>query len=490
MEELLERIDDRFRLLAGEEARDTPRYQRTLRGIVGWSHHLCTARERLLWARLSVFSGDFDLAAAEEVCSGNGIDRADIVRALSGLVHKSILAVVHRGKRTRYRMLETIRQYGLERLRGLGDEERLRERHREHYGRLTALAAADWCGPDEVEWLSRLRQDLPNIRAALDFTATRRDGVAAGLEITANLTRTRFWHFSSTLGEGRQWFDHLLSPGARIPEPVRLGAAALRAWTCLVQGDRESAGALLAECYDLARRVPGGRDAPAVLFLRGAETFLVRASPAAAGQLDRARGAFAAAGMTGDAHMAAMLRAMACAFLGDRTEATDAAAGLLAEARSAGSPWACSWALWVLGLTELRHGDTREAAVLFRDVLRRQWELGDCWGPVWSVEALAWAAAAGEKHAWAARLLGAAHQLRRATGVELAGLRPFLDLHDHAVRSARQELGAAAFAAAFADGAADGTVSAHVRSLLLDAGPEPPARASPCLRAVERVEEP
>ncbi|SFJ33738.1 hypothetical protein SAMN05216275_10844 [Streptosporangium canum] len=131
-EEILDRLDDRFQLLADNGTQGTPRHHRTLRGVVSWSHDLCTEHERLLWARLSVFSGGFDLEAAEAVCSGTGIDRQDVMDVLAGLAHKSILVVSTLGGRTRYSLLETIRQYGRQRLVDLGQDTAVRRRHRDH----------------------------------------------------------------------------------------------------------------------------------------------------------------------------------------------------------------------------------------------------------------------------------------------------------------------------------------------------------------------
>ncbi|MFC4895496.1 BTAD domain-containing putative transcriptional regulator [Streptosporangium amethystogenes subsp. fukuiense] len=452
-EEILDRLDDRFRLLADNDAQNTPRHHRTLGGVVGWSHDLCTEHERLLWARLSVFSGGFDLEAAESVCSGAGIDRHDVIDVLASLAHKSILVVSTRGGRTRYSLLETIRQYGRQRLVDLGQETAVRRRHRDHYRSTVARAAADWCGPREVEWLSRLRQELPNLRTALDFCVTEPGEARSGLEITANLTRTRFWFFSSTIGEGRHWLERGLALSPRPPDPLQIGAVALAAWIALCQGDRRGAEEFLTRCRRLTSRFPDG-DAPAtVTYVEGAHVLLIHGDPRSIPLLARARDRFLADGATGDAHMATMLWAMACAFLGDRDTAVAAGDAYLADAEALGGAWAYSWALWGLGLAELRHGDPVRAAALFRDSLRRQYDIDDRWGPVWGLEALAWAIAATGRHDHAAELLGAAHRLRRTTGVALIGLRPFHDAHAEAGHLVRHALGTRAYTAAFERGA-------------------------------------
>ncbi|WP_307840407.1 BTAD domain-containing putative transcriptional regulator [Streptomyces sp. G44] len=488
-EEILDRLDDRFRLLSATG----PHHQRTLRGVVDWSHDLCDERERRLWAGVSVFSGGFDLAAAEAVCPDEPGDetvccrdfghesascrgaswteparqdgsaaagvivggpvREDVVDVLAALVHKSVLTVDTTGSPARYRMLETLRQYGQGRLAETGRQVPLRRRHSAYYGSMAATAAAQWCGPDEVAWLSRLRRESPNLRAALDFSVSGGGDATAGLEIAANLTRTRYWFFSSSLGEGRHWLTRALelTPGA--PAPLRAGGLALAAWIALCQGDQPAAEHLLAEAVRLGGAVEDGVTPAVLAYMEGAFAFLVRGDAGSVALLARARDRFRAGGLVGDAHMATMMWAMAAAFLGERESALAAGREYAAEAEAHRAGWAHSWGLWGMGLAELRHGDAGRSLGLFRDSLRRQWAIGDRWGPVWGVEALAWATAATGDHGRAARLLGAAARLLRTTGVALTGLRPLHYAHIEAERLVRARLGEEAYTAAYEEGA-------------------------------------
>ncbi|WP_434974914.1 BTAD domain-containing putative transcriptional regulator [Streptosporangium saharense] len=440
--EILERLDDRFRPLGGD-TQVMPRYHRTLWDVIDWSHELCTGPERLLWARLSVFSSGFDLEAAEAVCSGSGIARRDVLDLLASLCHKSVLLARTQGRRTRYRLLETIRQYGGRRLADMGDEPRLRRLHRDHYQRLVATAAADWCGVREVEWLSRLRRELPNLRTALDFCVTEPGQADNGLEIAVNLTRVRSWFFTSTIGEGRHWLERTCALSA--PGPRHTDALAILSWVALLQGDHRLAEKHLAEHRATA--------SPVATYLEGAHALLIRSDVEAIPVLARARDMFQRADAPGDAHMATMLWAMACAFLGTPDAARAAGDTYLREVETNGAAWAHSWALWTLGLTRLRLGDTVAAIELLRDSLARQRDIDDRWGPVWGAEALAWAVAAAGQHHRAAELLGAARYLRQAVGVGLIALRPFHEMHTKAVRLVRGNLDAHAYAAALERGA-------------------------------------
>ncbi|MFF8645082.1 BTAD domain-containing putative transcriptional regulator [Streptomyces sp. NPDC015345] len=487
-EEVLDRLDDRFRLLSA----NGPHHQRTLRGVVDWSHDLCDERERRLWAGVSVFSGGFDLAAAEAVCPedpdgeavscrdfgqegaactgaswveparkdasrapgvlAGGPAREDVVDVLAALVHKSVLTVDTTGSPARYRMLETLRQYGQGRLRETGRQVPLRRRHCAHYGSLAARAAAQWCGPGEVAWLSRLRLESPNLRAALDFSVTGEGDAAAGLEIAANLTRTRYWFFSSSLGEGRHWLTHALDLAPEAPVPLRSCGLALAAWIALCQGDQPAAERFLAEAVRLGGAAEDGVTPAVLAYMEGAFALLAHSDADSIALLAHARERFRAGGQVGDAHMATMMWAMAAAFLGERGAALAAGREYAAEADAHRAGWAHSWGLWGMGLAELRHGDAHRSLGLFRDSLRRQWAIGDRWGPVWGVEALAWAAAATGDHGRAARLMGAAARLLRTTGVALTGLKPLHVAHVEAEHRLRAALGEDAYAAAYAEG--------------------------------------
>ncbi|MBB1260645.1 AfsR/SARP family transcriptional regulator [Streptomyces alkaliterrae] len=448
--EVLSRLDDCFRLLSMPRGRADSRYQQTLRGVVDWSYSLCTEGERLLWIRLSVFSDGFDLEAAEAVCDGEGIACADVLDLLAGLVQKSIVMVDSNGSRARYRLLETIRQYGRQRLLEQGGTTALALRHSDHYHALTVRAAAEWCGPAEVDWLCRLRGELPNLRAALDFCRTHPGRAGVGLEIAVNLTRTRCWFFSSTLGEGRHWLERLHDPSVALPDELTASRQALKAWIALCQGDLPGVRAAMEEC----RAAPGPTRAPAMVYIEGAHALLVSADPDAIAQLERARSGFRQAGHHGDAHMATMLWAIAAAFLGDRHTAFHARDVYLAEAETARAEWAWTWARWCAGLAELRHGKPALALPLLREALACQRSIGDRWGPVWGVETLAWAVAAVGRPTCAAVLLGAAHRMQRAIGVALTGLRPFHLVHAETEGLVRGTLGAAAYADAWARGLA------------------------------------
>ena len=448
--EVLRRLDDRFRLLTGGDPRIVPAHHQTLRATVDWSHELCTEAEQVLWARLSVFSGSFDLAAAEAVATCGSITTDDVLDLLGSLVRQSILAVDTTGTHTRYSLGETLRQYGQRRLDELGQTAELRQRHHEYYLNQAVEASTTWFGPGETVLLARLGENLPDIRAAMDYCLTQPDAATAGLLLATSLARARFWFFSGTLGEGRMWLRRFVRLTKQDPDDLHVAALASGAWLALCQGDHDAAHAIRARYLALAPRFEHGLAAAAVRFAEGARRLLVDAHPDAVGLLHQARDQFLALGAAGDAFMADLFATMAAGFLTDRDTAISSSTELLAKAEASGAAWSISWAWWAVGLVELRFGSLQRALRRLRGALGQQQGLGDQWGPVWCVEALAWAAAASGDFEYAALLLGAADQMRKLTGAEIPGLLPFAAQRAEAERLVRANLSAQAYAAAYA----------------------------------------
>jgi predicted ATPase len=159
-------LDERFRLLTGGRRTAVERHQ-TLRATVDWSYGLLSETERVVFDRLAVFSGGFTLAAATAVASGEGIEGWDVVDAIDGLVAKSMVVAEPGGERTRYQLLETLRQYGRERLHEHGDTDRWRRRHARYFAVFAAEVARGLRGRDELAWRERLMGDLDNLRSAV-----------------------------------------------------------------------------------------------------------------------------------------------------------------------------------------------------------------------------------------------------------------------------------------------------------------------------------
>jgi predicted ATPase len=226
VEQIAARLDDRFRLLTGGSRTAMPR-QQTLRALIDWSYDLLAEPERVLLRRLAVFAGGWTLEAAETACAGDGLDHYDILDLLTQLVNKS-LAVAEReqGRETRYRLLETIRQYTLERLAASGEADAVRRQHLAYFVQLAERAEPNLRAFAMVVWLDRLEAEHDNIRTAMEW-ALETD-VEAGMRLAAALWW--FWHLRGHANEGCDWLERGLSIEAieRGEQPIWPARAMIR----------------------------------------------------------------------------------------------------------------------------------------------------------------------------------------------------------------------------------------------------------------------
>jgi predicted ATPase/DNA-binding CsgD family transcriptional regulator len=186
--EINARLDQRFRLLTTGNRAARPRHQ-TLRALIDWSYDLLTPHERIVFERLSVFAGGWDLDAAEAVTSGGDVDESRVLDLLAALVGKSLVQAEVMHESTRYRLLETIRHYAAERLalRADSDPQDARVAHRDHYLSLVETAEARFRTPDEDRWLDRIEAEFDNVRAALAFSITDPGSAEPGLRLAVGL---------------------------------------------------------------------------------------------------------------------------------------------------------------------------------------------------------------------------------------------------------------------------------------------------------------
>ena len=249
------RLDDRFHLLT-QGSRAVLARQQTLRAAVDWSYHLLNAPERLLLARLSVFAGGWTLEAAEAICTENGLNADAVLDVLTGLVDQSLVAVEEIETERRYRLLETMRDYGRERLEECGDTERVKRRHREWYRQMAEQAEQGCRGLAQVLWLNRIAWEQDNLRAALhDYhvqgKARLESGSDPGLRL-ANALRL-FWETRGSCREGRQWLQSLLASEVGTTAE-RASAFKNMGYLAMVEGDMETAGHMYTQSLTLFRQ--------------------------------------------------------------------------------------------------------------------------------------------------------------------------------------------------------------------------------------------
>jgi len=219
--QLLSRLDTRLKLLTGGH-RDLPARQQTLRAAIEWSHDLLDPDEQTLFARLAVFSGGCTFEAAEAICAAAGELGLDVLDGLDSLTQKSLLRPDEGDDgESRFTMLETIREYGLDRLDATGDAAMVRRTHAGYFLTLAEKAEPELTGPDQVAWLNRLNAEHDNFRSALGWLE-QADGAETRLRIVAALWR--FWWMHGHLAEGRGWLDRALAGADGLPPYILANA--------------------------------------------------------------------------------------------------------------------------------------------------------------------------------------------------------------------------------------------------------------------------
>jgi non-specific serine/threonine protein kinase len=231
--QLADRLHDRFGLLKGGATASLPRHQ-TLRASVDWSFDLCSPEEQRLWTWMSVFEGGADLDAIEAVCAGTGVDVFDSV---AGLVDKSVLAPQEVAGRVRYRMLDTIRAYGRERLVDRGEADELTARHRAYFVEFAGAAGRSWFGPGQRDLLARTMAEHANLRTAFDACLASPDTYQDALVITTSIGW--YWLSQGAVDESIGWSDRALA-AQHEPSALTLQALSRASVLAAVWGDPQA----------------------------------------------------------------------------------------------------------------------------------------------------------------------------------------------------------------------------------------------------------
>ena len=448
--QILDRLEDRFALLSSGRSTAPPR-QRALDTAIGWSFDLCSPAEQLLWGRLSVFVGGFDLDAAEDVCSGNGLARPDVLGLIAGLVNKSIItrqdATSHAS--SRYQMLETIRQYGAARLLESGELLDMRRRHRDHYRSLAQEFGRDSFSPRQADWFLRLRRENGNVRAAIDMCLESADDAPLALDIAAPMWN--FW-FAGFLREGHRYLVRALE---RAPAPDLRRAYGLWAasYLSMFAGEFDRTHTMLTECSTLAEQFDDELLRARIEECRGHAAMYQGDLVGACGFLESGLRRFRAVGDPLGEFDTLVLLSAATFFLDDpRVEAFSEQSLALAESHGALSSKA--YGLWSVGIVRWRQGRLDEARRALRESIGLFEPMHDLTGISFGVQALSWCAALESPDEKAALLLGASQAVWRASGAKVDETTAYGLFDQRSEEAVRQALGDAGFEKAFAEGAA------------------------------------
>jgi predicted ATPase/DNA-binding CsgD family transcriptional regulator len=419
--------------------------QLTLEATIDWSYGLLNRQERLLWARLSVFAGGFEEDAVTEVCSDAQLPAERIVAVLGALVEKSILKRQLRGSRApRYWLLETLRQYGRQRLREFGDEPVTQRRHFAWICALARMIGAWDCR--QAELFKRMSDERDNLWIALDYCRQVPGAVEAGAEAAQHLMA--FWAARGPFGDVRRVLTSLadVAPENSVPRGRLLWVASVMAAS---QNDYDACAELSDESLRIGTET---RDVEIVAWslIEGAIPRWMDGDIAAV--TERFESALSLARLMGVEQAEVNALQTLCGISitsGDLNRAVEFGERSLAMSKDRSELWARGYTLNFLAQAYWLRGDRRHGEELAREAARCKHAV-DRNGLSITLETLAWMAAELGRHERAAHLLGTAERVRDQSSLTLIEL--FRAQHDHSVSLALQGLGQRSFDAAFARG--------------------------------------
>ncbi len=488
VEQIARRLDDRFGLLTGRGRATIPRHQ-TLRAALDWSYALLSETERLALSRLSVFAGGWTLEAAEAVWAGDGPDASEILDLLTQLVDKSLVLMETHGGEARYRLLETVRQYGRDHLQDSGGEEGALRSHRDFFLALAEKAAPHLFGAESVTWLDTLEVEQDNLRAAFNWSLGT-DDVERAAHLAVALTR--LWYFRGYFKEGWESLTKVLGRGGECAPLARARVLTSAGALAFARGDHAQAVALGEDALVLFRQLGNTRDIALCTYRIGNACNLMGDFARAAEYLDEGmrlsrdlgdevvlgevlrtrghvearKGNYAAAtpmleeglvrhrnvGYKRGAAISLRYLGMVKLYQNEFAQAEGLLKESVAQSRDIGDKEALAYALCGMGSALRRSGDLEGASTCYRESLTLARDVGMKWATVECLHGLGAIRAARGRPQEAAHLLGAAAKLCEAAQYSLPHAEQ-ID-YDGVAAAIRRALGKSAYARAIAEGRA------------------------------------
>jgi non-specific serine/threonine protein kinase len=370
-EQIAARLDDACRFLTGGSRSALPR-QQTLRAAMDWSYGLLSARERAVFRRLSVFAGSFSLEAAEAICAGEPEDPDDVLDVLSSLIEKSLVVMEQRRVEARYRLLETIRQYGQDKLQECGEASTMRRHHRDWYARLAELAESEILDTRQKSVFDRLDAEHDNLRAALGWSLEQQEAETAA-QIGAAISR--FWLLRGYMSEGRRWLERALSgfPDRNAARAKALNVAAILA---SLQDDNTTARTLVEESLELSRELADTKQTGYALYILGRLARVEGHYARAVTFLEESLSLFRELGRKDDIALVLSDFGLTVLYLGEYEQATALCEASLALSREMGDLRGIASWLANLATVTLARGDAKRATVLCDESLAIRKALG------------------------------------------------------------------------------------------------------------------
>lgn len=454
VQQIARRLQDRFALLT-EGKRAAFSHHQTLRATMDWSYELLSPQERTSLRRVSVFVGGFTLEAAEQVCTGKDLEENTILDRLTHLLEKSLVIFEDQGGEARYKLLETVRRYGQEKLMEAGERAEWHERHRDFYLKLAEQAELELDGPNQESWFHQLEVEHGNLRAALQWSLE--DGKAEkALRIAGALGH--FWDIRDHFTEGLVWLERALEKSVAAPRQLRakaLRAAGVLAWC---QGKYEQAKGLQQESLKIYQEI--GDTQGIAMSLNNLGNILYNQGDYEAARDFHRQSLVIRRGVEDKHGIAVSLNNLGNVALdqSDYQGARRLYRQSLAIRREIGDQHGIAVSLHNLGMVLQNQGDYERARRLYEESLEITRAIGDKKMIAHSISQLAGIVRAEGQLKRAAQLLGAVAALLERLGAVLDGSER--SHYEQNVLILRNELGEKAFQKAFAEGRASTTEQA------------------------------
>jgi predicted ATPase/DNA-binding CsgD family transcriptional regulator len=512
VEQIVARLDDAYRLLTGGSRSALPR-QQTLRAAMDWSYSLLSAHEQAFFRRLSVFAGSFSLEAAEAICAGEPGEAYDVLAVLSSLIDKSLVLMEQRSNEARYRLLETIRQYGQDKLQECAEAAQVRRAHRDWYARLAEQAESETLEARQESVFERLEAEHDNLRAAIGWSLDHQEAETAA-QIGAAIHR--FWLFRGYMSEGRSFLERALS-GFSKQTAVRAQALNVAATLASLQDDYQRARTLAEESLQLSHELAESKQTGYALYILGRLARIEGNYASAVTSFEESLALFRELGQQQDIALVLSGLGLAVMYLGEYERATAFCEESLALSRELGEPHAiaswltnlgmvmrargdaqrakelceeslamrrallykggCAHTLTVLGRIALDQGEYERSTACYQESLTLRQETGEKEGIATALEGLAAVTGMQGQPVCAARLSGAASSLRTLLGAPL----PPIDRHSYeqTVAALRAQLDEPTFLNAWTEGQAMTLEEAIAEAVLVKAREHIPPTTPP-----------
>jgi predicted ATPase/DNA-binding CsgD family transcriptional regulator len=473
VEEISERLDDSFRLLAAG-GRTVMSRHKTLRATMDWSHELLPEQERILFRRLSVFAAGFTLDAAESVCAGEGLEWDEVLGLLSRLVDKSLVTVRENGGQTRYHLLETVRQYGQEKLAASENEPEVGLRHATFFVGRAEEAERELEGPDQTRWLASLETDHDNFRAALSWSLGEGGDVGLGVRLAAALWP--FWFARGYLSEGRSWLESVITRSAPASTLARAKAFNGAGSIATFQDDYQAAKALIEEGLALNRELGDEEGiASSLANLCGVAMLGQLDDIPVLAALEEAKALRPKIRNRRTVGNLLILEGRVALAQGDLERAVELGAESLEMYRASRDAYGIVMCLLHIAFVMMARSDYKSTAALLREGMQLSRELEHKVFIQYCMTGLAGVAASKGFLVRAARLWGAAERVSEISGGSIVREGKSTIGYERVLNAARSQLGEAAWTAAWAEGRAMSPEPAIEYALERGTTPEPAA---------------